>query len=286
MRKLTTGRVGTRRLALAAAAALLAVGTSGCGSTIPVASVGIKFNSHSGASERLLKPQWVWVNPFTEQLIIYPTAINNATFVRSAQEGERYGDDSIKASTNEGAILPVDVTVAYRIPADSENVMRVFGNFGTLPLKEIQRQHIRWATVTAINEVSGQKSIFDLISKQRAQFGPEVKQVLQQVVEPWGFVVEDVLIGEVYPPQEITNKVNEQQTFRSDLEQARIQLQQGRIDAQTLLTNAQKEAEQNRLLAQQGDIAIALKKLERKRLFYEKWNGRSPVVGTAPIPSF
>lgn len=263
---------------------LLTMSTAGCATKIPVASVGIKFNANSGVSQKILKPEVVWVNPFTEHLIIYPTAINNATFVRNSREGEHYGDDSVRASTVEGAILPVDVTVAYRIPSDAENVVRVFNNFGTTELKDIQHTHIRWATQAAINEVSGKKSIFDLISRQRAQFGPEVKKVLSPMLEPWGFVVEDVLIREVYPPEEITAKIQEQQAIRSDLEKAKVELQQAKIDAQTALTNAQKEAEQNRLLAQQGDKAIQLKRLELRRKAIEKWDGQAPLIGAGGIP--
>jgi regulator of protease activity HflC (stomatin/prohibitin superfamily) len=268
-----------------AAAAALCLGTSGCGfEKIPVASVGVKFNANSGVSEQLLKPQVVWVNPFTEQLIIYPTGINNATFVRNASEGDRQGDDSIMASTVEGAHLPIDVTVAYRIPADGSSVKRVFENFGTMELREIQRRHIRWATIVAVNEVSGRKAIFDLISRERAQFGPEVKTILSTLMEPWGLVVEDVLIREIHPPEEITAKIQEQQTIRSDLEKAKIEQQQAKIDAQTILTNAQKEAEQNRLLSMQGETTLALKRLELRRKAIEKWDGKVPLIGTPNIP--
>lgn len=273
------------RAVLAGAAALAFLGSgAGCATKIPVASVGVKFNATTGVSRRILKPEVVWINPFTEKLVIYPTAINNATFVRNSREGDKWGDDSVRASTVEGAILPVDVTVAYRIAPDPENVMRVFRNFGTDELRDIQRVHVRWATQAAINEVSGKKSIFDLISRQRAQFGPEVKEVLAPMLAEWGFAVEDVLIREVYPPREITAKIQEQQAIRSDLEKAKVEQQQARIDAQTVLTNAQKEAEQNRLLAQQGDKAIQLKRLELRRKAIEKWDGQAPLIGGPGIP--
>ncbi len=266
------------------AATVLAATTSGCANRIPVASVGVRFNAWEGASKQILKPEVVWTNPFTEQLIIYPTGIINATYVKNSAETRSYGDDSIKASTVEGAILPIDVTVAYRIPADSESVLKIFNSFGTTDLKKVQHEHIRWATVTAVNEISGKKSIFDLISRQRAQFGPEVKEVLAPILAQWGFVVEDVLIREIHPPEEITTKIQEQQAVRADLERAKVEQQQAKIDAETVLTNAQKEAEQNRLLAQQGEKALQLKRLELRRKAIEKWDGQPPVIGSSGIP--
>jgi regulator of protease activity HflC (stomatin/prohibitin superfamily) len=273
-----------KRLLITLPVALLAFGSSGCATRIPVASVGVKFNANSGVSQRIMKPEVVWVNPLTEKLIIYPTAINNATYVKATHEGDRSGEDSIRASTVEGATLPMDVTVAYRIPADATSVMKVFNNFGTMELKDIQHNYIRWATVTAVNDVSGQMSIFDLLSRQRATFGAEVKKRLAPLLDEWGFVVEDVMIREVHPPEEITAKIDQQQAIRSDLEKAKIEQQQAKIDAETTLTNAQREAEQNRLLAQQGDKALQLKRLEMRRKAVEKWDGQAPLIGGGTIP--
>src|SRR6476469_7549254 len=82
---------------------------SGCGfKSIPPGSVGVKFNGASGVSTHLLRPEVVWVG-WNEQLIIYPTNIQQATFVKNAQEGDKQRDDSIQAATSEGAVLPVDV---------------------------------------------------------------------------------------------------------------------------------------------------------------------------------
>jgi regulator of protease activity HflC (stomatin/prohibitin superfamily) len=100
----------------------------------------------------------------------------------------------------------------------------------------------------------------------------------------WGFMVEDVLIREVYPPEEITAKIQEQQAIRSDLEKAKIEQQQAKIDAETILTNAQKEAEQNRLLAQQGAKALQLKRLDLRRKAIERWDGEAPLIGGASVP--
>ncbi|HLV81824.1 MAG TPA: hypothetical protein VKT32_16170, partial [Chthonomonadaceae bacterium] len=55
-------------------------------------------------------------------------------------------------------------------------------------------------------------------------------------------------------------------------------------EAQTTLIQAQQEAEMNRLLSSQGDQAIALKRLERRRAFIERWDGQSPLIGSGPIP--
>jgi regulator of protease activity HflC (stomatin/prohibitin superfamily) len=261
--------------------ALVAALAGGCTRQVPPASVGIKFNASSGISEQLVKPQVVWVGP-RDQLIVYPTSIRNATYTRTATEGERTGDDSVSASTMEGSVLPVDVTVAFHV--EPHDVLKAFANFGTEDLLDIQQNYVRWSTIYAVNVVSGNHSIFDLTSKDRASFGREVRDVLGPMMANWGITVDDVYVGEVYPNDEVKEKVDERIAMRNSLELAKVNLQRARIDAQTTLTNARKEAELNKLLAMQGEKTLQLKRLELQRLVIEKWNGRAPILGGANIP--
>lgn len=263
------------------ALALLSLGLGGCMKQIPPASVGVKFNARTGISEHLVKPQVVWLG-FMEKLIVYPTSIRNATYTKNSNEGERIGDDSIKASTTEGSILPTDITVSYHV--ESTDVLKAFQNFGTEDLEEVQRDFIRWSTIYAVNVVTGKKSIFDLTSKDRAGFSTEVKSVIKPILADWGLTVDDVYVGEVYPSPQVKAKVDERIANVNALELAKVSLERARIDADTTITNAKKQAELNRLLALQGEKVLELKKLELLKKAVEKWNGRSPVVGTGTIP--
>jgi regulator of protease activity HflC (stomatin/prohibitin superfamily) len=257
------------------------IALTGCMKQIPPASVGVKFNARSGLSEQLVKPQVVWLG-FMEKLIVYPTSIRNATYTRNSNEGERQGDDSIKASTVEGSILPLDITVSYHV--ESADVLKAFQNFGTENLAEIQQDFIRWSTIYAVNVVSGTKSIFDLTSKDRAGFSTQVKNVLKPMMSEWGLTLDDVFIGEVYPNEQVKAKVDERIANVNSLELAKVSLERARIDAETTLTNAKKQAELNRLLALQGEKVLELKKLELTKKAIEKWNGKAPIIGGGSIP--
>lgn len=269
------------RFAFFAVLLVASLTTTGCYKQIPPSSVGIKFSANSGISEKLIKPQLTFVGPL-QRLIIYPTSIKNASYVRSGGDGSRSRDDSIRASTVEGATLPVDVTVAWHV--DPSQVVNAFENFGTSDLGEIQETFIRSTATYAVNVVAGKRSIFDLTSKERALFGPEVKRVLSPILEEFGITVDDVYIGEVFPSAEINSKVNERVAKRNELEKAGISLQQSRIDAETVLTNARKQAELNKQLAAQGDIALELKRLENRRKAIEAWNGMPSQIGDGTIP--
>ena len=254
---------------------------TGCAHQIPPASVGIKFNGASGISEQLLKPQVVYTG-FNTRVIIYPTSIHNASYVKNKNEGAKKVDDSIVASTVEGGELPMDITVAYHI--SPENVTKMFESFGTENMEEIQENFIRYYAIFSLNCVTGAKSIFDVTSKDRANIGLETKAKLIPLLEPYGITVDDVYVGEVYPGQELQKKVNERLNKYNELQMAKNNLKQAQIEANTTLTNAKKQSQLNDLLAQQGDSAITLQQLAIRQAAVAKWDGEPTLMGDGYIP--
>lgn len=268
-------------LSLGAVVLLLLLMSGSCVRQIPPSYVGIKFSGVSGISEKLVKPQVTWVGPL-QRLIVYPTSIKNTSFVANSTEGRRQGDDAVRATTLEGETLPVDITVTWHV--DPADVVTAFENFGTEDLSEIEDVFIRSIATYGVNTVSGQKSIFDLTSKERASFGPDVKKKIAPILAQFGITVDDVFLGEVFPSEEITSKINERISKRNELEKASIGLEQAKVDAQTILTNARRQAELNRQLALQGDKAITIRRLENQKAAIDAWDGNPASVGDGTIP--
>ena len=265
-----------------AAVGLVGLMAAGCHYVkIEPASVGILFDANSGISQKILKPQLTVVG-IRQRLITYPTSIKNASFVEARNEGQRQGEDSIKASTVEGAQLPVDVTVAWHV--DPANVVLVFESFGTADQEEMTDGYIRFWATYAVNCVSGQKSIFDLMAKDRQNFGPLVKKFLAPIMAKYGISVDDVLIGEVHPPREINEKAQERIARRNDLENSKLTLEKAKRDAVTIITNAERDAQLNQIKAQMTETAKALRKQEIIKKAIDKWDGKSPLVGNGMIP--
>jgi regulator of protease activity HflC (stomatin/prohibitin superfamily) len=259
----------------------LFVSLRSCVRQIPPASVGVRFDARTGIQESLLKPQVLVLKPF-EKVIIYPTSIRNATYTKNATEGERARDDSIKASTSDGSILPLDITVSYHVAGDQ--VIEAFNNFGTEEISFIQTEFIRWSAIYAVNVVTGTRSIFDLTSKDRAALSGEIKAILAPLLGEWGLTVDDVYLGEVYPNPVVRAKVDERIAAVNTLELAKVSLQRAKIDAETTLSRAQAKAKLNALLAQQGEKVLQLRKLELLKLAVEKWDGKAPLLGEGNVP--
>ena len=248
---------------------------------IPPSSVGVVFDASTGVQQNVVKPGVVFQG-WNDILTIYPTSIHNASYVRNTKEGERREDDSIVASTKEGAQLPLDITVVWHV--DPANMPAVFTNFGTDNLEDIQKDFIRYAAIYSVNAVSGTKSIFDITSKDRAKFGPEAKAIITPLLEEYGLTCDDVYIGETWQSQDITELVKQRIEKSSELQTVTNNLTKARIDGQTLINNAQGTASINGLKAQQGPEAIELAKRKLLSTLIEKWDGEPSQVGDGGIP--
>jgi regulator of protease activity HflC (stomatin/prohibitin superfamily) len=264
-------------------AATLVLGTTGCNPyrQIPPGSVGVVFDAYSGISKTVLKPGVVFQG-INDRIVIYPTSIHNASYVRNTHEGERQVDDSVIATTVEGAQLPIDLTVVWHV--DPANTVTVFKNFGTENLEEIQADFIRYIAIYGVNAASGNKSIFDITSKERAKFGPEVRAIISPIMANLGLSCDDVYIGETYPSEDIDTLVKDRISKRNELQIVTNNLQRAKIDATTAVNNARAAADINRLKAQQGDEAVELKKREIRRILISKWKGAPPEIGDGGIP--
>lgn len=254
-----------------------AAGCGGCGYTqIEPSTVGVVFDKYSGIQETVLKPGLQWQGWNTE-IIMYPTSIHNATYVKNAKEGERQQDDSIVGATIEGAQLPIDVTVVWHV--DAGNTVTVFKNFGDDPLEDIQMNFIRYLATFGVNATSGTKSIFDITSKDRAKFGPEVKAIISPYMTEMGLTCDDVTIGETWQSQDITELVKDRIEKSSELQTVTNKLTQAKIDGATLVNNAKATASINEMKANQGSEAIELMKRKLEATLIEKWDGEVPTVG-------
>ncbi len=214
---------------------LVVLSLAGCMTRIPPSSVGIKFNAANGISEKLLKPELV-TRGINERIIIFPTAIRNASFAKGVE-----GESPLEATTNEGAKLSVDLTVAWHV--EPANVLAAFEAFGTENLDEVARVFVRTSAMHGLDTVAGTRSIFTLTSKERGTIGAGVKAVIAPILEPYGITIDDVALGETYPSEDIQARINEGVAMTTEIDTKKSELQKAIIDAKTVETNARKQAE-------------------------------------------
>src|SRR5579872_4525751 len=73
--------------------------------------VGIRVRlagSDRGVQDMPVVTGWVFFNPLTEQIVLFPTSVQNVVWTQSAHEGKPF-DESITLSSSEGVNINADV---------------------------------------------------------------------------------------------------------------------------------------------------------------------------------
>src|SRR5215471_3126508 len=119
-----------RRLALFGAI-VLGVAYMGCSATtrVDAGHVGIRVKlagSDRGVQDMPVVTGWVFYNPLTEQIVLFPTSVQNVVWTASPHEGQPV-DESITFSSNEGVNVNADIGLSFHI--DPTLAPKLYGRF-------------------------------------------------------------------------------------------------------------------------------------------------------------
>src|SRR5215470_16182985 len=109
--------VRTARRVLLAAGVVLLIAYLGCATTtrVDAGHVGIRVKlagSDRGVQDMPVVTGWVFYNPLTEQIILFPTSVQNVVWTQSTHEGRPF-DESITFSSEEGVNVNADVGLSF-----------------------------------------------------------------------------------------------------------------------------------------------------------------------------
>src|SRR5260370_42420131 len=107
---------------------LFVVGSRGA-MRVDAGHVGIRVKlagSDRGVQDMPVVTGWVFFNPLTEQIVLFPTSVQNVVWTQSANEG-RAVDESITFSSSEGVNISADIGLSFHI--DPTLAPRLYGRF-------------------------------------------------------------------------------------------------------------------------------------------------------------
>ncbi len=228
--------------------------------------VVISAFSPTGYRDQALEPGLRWIIPFVEQVRLYP--ISRQTYTMSAQpsEGQRPGDDSIRARTRDGQEVFIDSSVIYAI--DPKRVIDLHIRWQNRYDEELVRPLVRGI----IRDAASQYSIEEIVSSRRDEFKQRITSELaaklgENELMLIDFVLRDIHFSEEYAAAVEQKQIAEQQALQAqfvveqkkqEAEQAR-QVAQGEADAEVIraegqakarVIQAQAEAEALRIIAE------------------------------------
>ncbi len=204
--------------------------------------VVISAFSPTGYRDTVLQPGLRWVIPFVEQVRLYP--ISRQTYTMSAQpsEGQRSGDDSIRARTRDGQEVFIDSSVIYAINPDQ--VIDLHIRWQDRYDEELVRPLVRGI----IRDAASQYSIEEIVSSKRDEFKLRIAEELSTKLADNDLLLIDFVLRDIHFSEE----------YAAAVEQKQIAEQQA-LQAQFVVEQKKQEPEQARQVAQGEADAIVIR---------------------------
>jgi regulator of protease activity HflC (stomatin/prohibitin superfamily) len=209
---------------------------------VPAGHVGVPV-VFGHVQDRALPEGLNIVNPFAA---VQATTVRTETYTMSSvrDEGPVKGDDSIVALSADGLMMPLDVTIAYRVVGG--DAPWLFRHIGPDYLDKIVRPAARTAVREAIAGFTSQESYStrreELAQSMHTLLTARIRDLLAQTEDSAnrrGFIIEQVMIRNVQLPPKVKNAIEE-----------KLEAEQQALRMRFILEKERQEAERKRIEAQ------------------------------------
>jgi regulator of protease activity HflC (stomatin/prohibitin superfamily) len=284
---------------------VLVVLFAGCQMTtrVDAGHVGIRVRlagSDRGVQDTPVVTGWVVYNPISEQIIIFPTSVQNVIWSASAHEG-RAVDESITFSSSEGVNVNADVGLSFHI--EPSLAPKLYGRFRQNDMLALADGYVRNTVREAFNDVASKLPVQDVYGPLKSKMLNDVTMKCREVLGKDGFVIDQLtLTGALRLPQNVADAINRAmeatqnaiqsenrvRQVKAEAEQAitkatgnaEAQRQEAEGHADALLINARAEAKANEIIR----LSMSASVLQYRAL--EHWDGKLPTYnggGSLPL---
>lgn len=183
-----------------------------------------------------------FINPFA---VVQEMSVRTEAYTMSAtaEEGQQRGDDSIQVLSSDGLLMPLDVTVVFRLVGS--DAPRIYRDIGADFVEKIIRPSARTAVREAIAGFTAQEAYSTkreaLPLKMQELLTSRVKALLEQrdtFKGATGVVVEQVMLRKIQLPEKVKNAI-----------EAKLEAAQQSEQMQFVLEKERQEAERKRIEA-------------------------------------
>jgi regulator of protease activity HflC (stomatin/prohibitin superfamily) len=182
------------------------------------------------------------INPLVE---VQQMSVRTETYTMSATatEGQVRGDDSIQALSSDGLLMPLDITIAFRLVGS--DAPRVYRDIGADYVDKIIRPASRTAVREAIAGFTAQEAYSTkreaLPQKMHDLMTERMKNLLEQREDfkgAAGFLIDQVMLRNIQLPAKVKNAI-----------EAKLEAAQQAEQMQFVLDKERQEAERKRIEA-------------------------------------
>jgi regulator of protease activity HflC (stomatin/prohibitin superfamily) len=291
-----------RRFALLAVIAV-AMLYLGCATTtrVDAGHVGIRVKlagSDRGVQDMPVVTGWVFYNPLTEQIVLFPTSVQNVVWTQSPHEGKPF-DESITFSSSEGVNVNADIGLSFHIEAGL--APKLYQRFRLNDLEKLSDGYMRNTVREAFNDVGSKLPVQDIYGAGKSKMLADVTQKCRDVFGKDGIVIDQLTInGTLRLPQNVMDAINRAMEATQKALESRNRVAQVQAEAEQAITQAHGAAEAARQRAQgEADALLIQSRAEAQAneiirlsttpavLQYraiQHWDGKLPEYNAGQLP--
>jgi regulator of protease activity HflC (stomatin/prohibitin superfamily) len=279
---------------------------SSCAARVDAGHVGIRVKlagSSRGVDDIPVVTGWVFYNPLTEQLVMFPTSVQNVVWTKDAHEGNAH-DESITFSSQEGVNINSDIGLSFHI--EPSLAPHLYLRFRKTDLMDLANGYVRNAMREAFNLEASQMPVQNIYGVDKSKLVQAVSKRIQDQLGKDGFMLDQLTInGALRLPENVATAINRAMEATQQAIQAENRVRQVRAEAEQAITQAEGQANAARARAKgEADARLITSRAEAKAnlilrastspnvLQYralERWNGKLPVMnggGALPLLTF
>jgi regulator of protease activity HflC (stomatin/prohibitin superfamily) len=182
-------------------------GLTGCvPHTTAATEIGVKFNKITSSYEIKEPGATHFFLPIVNDWRTYDISLRNLVMTASATGGDREGKDDLRFKTRDGNDIETDVTVRWRI--DPAKVSQVWKTVAP-NTNSVEERLVRPQARSYVRDVLNRLNSEDYYNPQlRFAAANDATNLLAAHLEPYGIVVEQVLLGDFSFKPEYQNLIN------------------------------------------------------------------------------
>lgn len=263
--------------------------------------VGIRVRlagSDRGIQDMPVVMGWVFYNPLTEQIVVFPTSVQNVVWSQSAHEGRTF-DESITFSSSEGVNVNADIGLSFHI--EPSLAPKLYGRFRLNDLEKLSDGYMRNTVREAFNDVGSRLPVQDVYGAGKGKMLADVVQKCRDVFGKDGIIIDQLTInGTLRLPQNVSDAINRAMEATQNAIQSHNKIAQVEAEAQQAVTQAHGQAEAARQKAQGDADALLIRARAEAQaneiirlsmtpaiLQYraiDKWDGKVPEYNAGQLP--
>ena len=241
---------------------------------------------------------WVVSNPLTEQVIEFPTNVQNIVWTKDVNEGNPL-DESITFASSEGVTINADIGLAFHI--EGEKAPKLYARFRERDVLVLAHGYVRNVVREALSEVASQLPVQEIYGAGKNKVIHDALALISARLSPDGFIIDQLSFASALRlPDNVVAAINRAIEATQSAIQSENRVRQTRAEADQAITAARGEAEAARQRARgEADALLIRARAEAQAneivrlsmtpevLQYrvqQRWDGRLPVVTSGNIP--